>query len=94
MLLRSEKVYIKLPKEDEEEGMCGRLNMSMYGTRDAAQNWERVYVDFMERNGFRRGIAHPCVFYHEGKQLWCVMHGDDFTVMGKDEELDWFREKI
>ena len=87
-------VYIKFPKEDEEEGLCGRLNMSMYGTRDAAQNWERAYVTFMEKCGFRRGVAHPCVFYHESVQVWCVIHGDDFTVMGKDAGLDWFRERI
>ena len=34
-------VYIKLPAEDVlpgEENMCGRLNCSMYGTRDAAVN--------------------------------------------------------
>ena len=33
--------YIKLPSEDPraaEEGVCGKLLMSMYGTRDAAQN--------------------------------------------------------
>ena len=34
-------VYVKLPEEDQEEGdagKCGRLKMSMYGTRDAAFN--------------------------------------------------------
>ena len=31
-------VYIKLPEEDNQEGMCGRLVKAMYGTRDAAQN--------------------------------------------------------
>ena len=33
-------VCVKLPEEDSEEGMCGRLLKAMYGTRDAAQNWE------------------------------------------------------
>ena len=35
-------VYVKLPAEAQEAGdedRCGRLLMSMYGTRDAAQNW-------------------------------------------------------
>ena len=31
-------VYIQLLEEDYEEGMCGKLEKSMYGTRDAAQN--------------------------------------------------------
>ena len=34
------EVFVELPPEDAEEGMCGRLLKSMYGTRDAAQNWE------------------------------------------------------
>ena len=33
-------VYVELPEEDMEEGMCGKLLKSMYGTRDAAHNWE------------------------------------------------------
>ena len=32
------KLYVELPPEDAEEGMCGKLEKSMYGTRDAAQN--------------------------------------------------------
>ena len=35
-------VYVKLPPEDSEPGKCGRLNRAMYGTRDAAQNWEHA----------------------------------------------------
>ena len=30
------KVYVELPGEDYEEGMCGRLVKATYGTRDAA----------------------------------------------------------
>ena len=40
-------MYVKLPEEDYEEGMCGMLLKSMYGTRDAAQNWEWSYVKAM-----------------------------------------------
>ena len=31
-------VYVDLPPEDHEDGMCGKLVKSMYGTRDAAHN--------------------------------------------------------
>ena len=34
------EVYIDLPPGDEEPGMCGKLNYTLYGTRDAAQGWE------------------------------------------------------
>ena len=42
-------VYVQLPEEDREEGMCGKLNRAMYGTRDAAQNWEYEYCDSIEK---------------------------------------------
>ena len=45
-------VYIKLPYEDRAEGMCGKLNYSIYGTRDASLNWEWEYIRFMESIGF------------------------------------------
>ena len=55
-------VYIELPEEDYEEGMCGKLVKSMYGTRDAARNWEMEYTGFMRDAGFKQGIASPCAF--------------------------------
>ena len=33
-------VYVHLPDQDFQPGMCGKLEKSMYGTRDAAQNLE------------------------------------------------------
>lgn len=49
------QVYVELPSEDWEEGKCGLLKKSMYGTHDAAQNWGEAYTKFMESIGFRRG---------------------------------------
>jgi hypothetical protein len=87
-------VYIRLPEEDNQEGMCGRLVKAMYGTRDAAQNWEMEYVEFMESIGFRRGQSTPCIFWHKENGLRAVIHGDDFTLLGNEAALNWFRERI
>ena len=67
-------VYVELPEEDYEEGMCGKLIKSMYGTRDAAHNWEIEYSGFMEEVGFMRGIASPCVFCHSDRDIRVVVH--------------------
>lgn len=48
-------LYVKLPPEDNEEGMGGRLNKAMNGTRDAAQNWATQYIQFMTDTGIRTG---------------------------------------
>ncbi len=37
-------IFIQLPEEDPNygrQGVCGKLRLSMYGTRDAAQNLEK-----------------------------------------------------
>jgi len=88
------EVYVQLPEEDYTEGMCGRLIKAMYGTRDAAQNWEYEYSEFMNTIGFKRGKASPCIFYHEARNIRAVMHGDDFTILGNEYDLDWFRREI
>ena len=74
--------------------MCGELEKSMYGTRDAAQNWEHEYSEFLESMGFKRGIATPCAFWHPGRKIRIVVHGDDFTALGHGQDLDWFRQKL
>ena len=35
-----------------------------------------------------------CVFHHEDRGVRVVVHGDDFTVLGPTQGLDWFRERI
>ena len=88
------EVYITLPPGDEEEGMCGLLVKSLQGTRDAAQNWEVKYSNLVKRIGFTQGKSTPCMFYHKERKLRVVVHGDDFTILGHEEDLDWFRERI
>jgi hypothetical protein len=88
------EVFVDLPPEDSEEGMCGMLKKSLYGTRDAPQNWEFEYCSFMKELGFSSGKASPCVFYHEPRNLRCVVHGDDFTLLGSKVGFDLCSEPI
>ena len=60
------EVYVELPLEDATPGMCGKLRKSMYGTRDAAQNWGQTYTQFMCSVGFEKGQSSPCVFLESG----------------------------
>ncbi len=55
------KVYVDLSAEDFEEGKCGLLKKTMYGTRDAVQNWEVARTEMMVDAGFRqRDTARVC----------------------------------
>ena len=48
----------------------------------------------MESLGFSKGKSTPCLFYHEPRNLRVVVYGDDFTVLGSEQELDWFRKQM
>ena len=82
-------VFKQLPNEDWEDGMCGRLNVSLYGTRDAASNWENTYSDALISAGFVPGISSPCTFYHPVYDIRVVVHAVDFTFLGTDEAMDF-----
>jgi hypothetical protein len=48
----------------------------------------------MQSLGFTRGKCSPCTFYHREQNIRAVIHGDDFTLLGIDKNLDWFRAAI
>ena len=67
------RVFVALPAEDQtesEKDMCGLLERSLYGTRDAAYNWTETYTNVLvEKMGFSKGESSPCSFYHERRRL-------------------------
>ena len=87
-------VYVQLPLEDDSLGMCGKLHTSMYGTSDAPQNWEFAMRTILVEMCCTRGRASPRVYYHAKKQIRLVMHGDDITTLGYDEDLERFRAEL
>ena len=56
--------------------------------RPAASAWEKDYCDRFEEVGFRRGRAAPTVLYNPETEVGVVVHGDDFTFIGKGRELN------
>ena len=87
-----EDVYIELPDEaGASEGMSGTLQFWMYGMRQVAQAWEKWNSTKMEAAGFKRGIGNSVVFYHEGRNVSVLVHGDDFVAVGDDENVEWLK---
>ena len=74
--------------------MVAKLNFSFYGTRDAAQNWTEEYTKKFVDFGFTAGVATPCNFLNEKRELFVIVHGDDFTIVGPDEALKWFKMQM
>ena len=54
-------VCIELPAEamsagEDPDEWVGKLQMSLYGTRDDATNWQELVALEMEKAGFQRGV--------------------------------------
>jgi hypothetical protein len=89
-----QEVYVELPKEAEVEGKCGRLKRWLYGMRPAAQAWEKDYSHRLQEEGLERGLYSPVVFFNKATELRLVVHGDDFTFLGYENDLDEIEAKM
>ena len=85
-----EDVFVELPKEaGARPNEIGKLKHWLYGFRPAAAAWENHYAEKLQSEGFSRGLSTPVSFYNAAKDVSLVVHGDDFTFVGEDQELDW-----
>ena len=88
----TEEVFVELPEEaGEGPDRVGRLRRMLYGLRSAAATWENHYAGKLVSEGFERGMSSPVAFYHPGRQISLVVHGDDFTFVGAPPDLDWIQ---
>jgi hypothetical protein len=90
-------LYIQIPHEDWEYGdeyRVGKLHLSLYGTRDAAQNWAATYTEYLNGIGFTQGRASLCNFRHEKRDIDLTVHGDDFMIVADSENLKWMEERM
>ena len=67
--------------------MVARLNLSFYGTCDAAMNWTAAYTNFLISIGFEKVCGCPCSFYNK-KDLAMTVHGGDSTSTGSTTDLN------
>jgi len=94
--------FIDLPPEAHEEGKCAKLKHWLYGMRPAARAWEDLYAERLIGAGFKQGKSAPTVFSNIDKNIDAVVHGDDFTFLGYEEDLleiaemmsKWFEIKV
>lgn len=92
-------VCVELVDEDASEDdrtadMVGHLILSMYGTRDAATNWQEEVAREMRSWGFRRGRYNPCTYHNAESGVKALIHGDDFVSVGTASALKEFRGKL
>ena len=92
-------ICVELPeegKDEEDKGkdVVGKLRLSLYGTRDAAANFQRTVKEFMEKGGWTSSRYCPCSFRHPARDLAAMVHGDDFVVVGDRRNVGWFKKEL
>ena len=90
-------IFIHIPAEDrnpEDAGKVARLSLSLYGIRDAAQNWANTLTQFLNQCGFTTGFAFPCNFHNAKRNMVLIVYGDDFTVSGSTVNLQWMKKEF
>ena len=92
-------ICIEIPKEDmtpddERRDVVGFLLQSLYGTRDAAMNWQEEVRKEMKAWGFKQGVYNPCLYTHPHWKLKVMVHGDDFVTVGKPKNVEIFEKQI
>ncbi len=93
------EVCVELPEEalsdgESKEEWVAYLEKSLYGTRDAALNFQKECRKYLSSLGFRIGRYNVSTYYHEEKNLKMMLHGDDFATVGGVEEIQWLRKKM
>ena len=90
-------MFVELPPEDYQPGdehLCGLLRYSLYGTRDAAQNWEEELASTLSGLGLTRRSACPCVWRGliKGEDIVATVHGDDITMCDDNRDRPWMAD--
>lgn len=81
-------ICVELPREAVGDGsQVGRLRMILYGTRDAAADFQEEIRKFMRVRGFEEAsTTSVCPFLH--------MLGDDVVTSAFEKDTDWFRKVL
>ena len=90
------QIAVELPPEDTEDGedMVGLLLQSLYGTRDAARNFQNEVKKFLTGVGFEQGRYNTSTYLHRDRGIKLLVHGDDFVSQGGRMQVKWLHGKI
>ena len=59
-----------------------------------SSRWQCECSSALIELGFKQGIACPCIFVHEDRDVVVTVHGDDFTAVGPKSSLDWYEAEL
>lgn len=83
-----------ITSSDRAADNVGHLQRSLYGTRDAAMNWQEEVAREMKKRGFKRGRYNPCLYWRESDDVLMMVHGDDVVSVGTQPGTRRFKEEL
>ena len=93
-----EEVYMEQPEGFEDgTGRVCLLKKSLYGLKQAPRCWNKCFVEFMTKTGFKNSNADPCLFYRRNQKgcLYVAIYVDDGLVVGSDRpEIEGFMKML
>ena len=83
-----------LTEEEKERDLVGILDMSLYGARDAAVNFQKEVGKLMRALGFIQSKNNAIIFYHQYDDVKVLVHGNDFVASGRRAKIQKFKENL
>jgi hypothetical protein len=84
-------VYMEIPIGiaidgiDQNRAYVLRLKKSLYGLKQASNNWYSCLKTALENRGFKESLADPCVFMRANMVI--LVYVDDCVLIGKDSDV-------
>ncbi|KAI0991324.1 hypothetical protein K3495_g16863 [Podosphaera aphanis] len=75
-------LYMEMPQGYEKEGYIILLRKGLYGLKQAAALWYDDAKATLAKLGFHPTTSDVCLYTNVQKDVFVVMHVDDFQVMG------------
>ena len=77
-----------------EDGGVGKLLRTLYGTRDAANQWDACFKERIATLGYDVGMSSPCFYCHRDRLSIGWRHGDDLIFIGEEGHMNMLFEEI
>ena len=75
-----------------EQGKCWRLCRLLYGMQPAASACKEHYSKTRGDMGFAKGLTAATVFHDKARETRCVVHRDDLSFLGWEEDANDVRD--
>ena len=95
-----EEIYIEIPQglkyiESMKENVIGKLNKSIYGLVQEAQQFYKTIILFLEKDlGLERSISDPCLLASKERDIIIRLYIDDLLITGEKEKIVIFVKDI